>query len=74
MIFSLLYVYDFPSLQVLGAGSDYIVDRAGVAETAAFLGTTPVFLEGAPHDLMLTPRYWRESAEAISSWMRKNSL
>lgn len=58
---------------VIGAGNDYIVDRQGVEETARFLGTKAVFIEGVSHDLMLGAG-WEKSAEVIDSWMLDNGL
>ena len=36
---------------VFGAGKDFIVDREGVEETAAFLGVKPVFIPDLYHDV-----------------------
>lgn len=42
-----------PRRVVIGAISDFIVDVEGVAETARFLGTKEILLEGVYHDIML---------------------
>ena len=42
-----------PRRVVIGAKSDFIVDIEGVVETAKFLGTSEILLEGVYHDLML---------------------
>mgnify|MGYP002632279950 CR=1 FL=1 len=59
-----------PPALVVGAASDFIVDGEGVEETAAFLGTAPVVLEGLPHDVMLCGE-WEVAADTILSWVER---
>ncbi|CEM05853.1 unnamed protein product [Vitrella brassicaformis CCMP3155] len=55
---------------VMGTRQDYIVDGQGVEETARFLGTDAVMLDGVPHDVMLASGdRWRAGAEAIAEWL-----
>jgi hypothetical protein len=56
-----------PSL-VLGATRDYVVDREGVEESAAFLGVEAQYCE-LPHDVMLCEG-WVEPAERVITWVR----
>lgn len=60
-----------PLRLVMGAARDYIVDEEGVQETAKYLGTTAVIVEGASHDLMLGPLYSR-AADKIQDWLEEN--
>lgn len=53
---------------VVGAEKDYIVDQAAVQETATFLGSTPVILDGQSHDLMLSDG-WQVGAETLVQWL-----
>jgi len=55
---------------VLGAERDFVVDREGVVETAAFLGTAPVVLSGLPHDVMLCGE-WRVAADEVLAWIAR---
>jgi hypothetical protein len=57
-----------PSILVVGAERDFIVDQEGVKETARYLGVNPVFIPGAYHDVMLGPK-WRLSADVIADWI-----
>ena len=57
-----------PPRLVVGAADDYLVDRQGVEETAAFLGTEAVSLPATPHDLMLTEA-WRNGARCLETWL-----
>lgn len=57
-----------PSMLVVGAENDFIVDRDGVSETARYLGVKPVFIPDAYHDVMLGPK-WRLSADIIADWL-----
>ena len=57
-----------PSMLVIGAEKDYIVDKEGVVETARYLGVKPVILPEAYHDVMLGPK-WRLSADEIAKWL-----
>jgi hypothetical protein len=57
-----------PSILVLGAERDFIVDLEGVQETAQFLGVQPVIVSEAYHDVMLGPK-WRLSADIIAKWL-----
>ena len=59
-----------PSMLVIGAENDFIVDLEGVKETAQFLGVQPVFIPGLYHDVMLGPK-WKLSAEIIADWVKK---
>ena len=56
-----------PSL-VLGATRDYVVDRDGVEETAAFLGVQAEYVE-LPHDIMLCEG-WEGPADRVIHWAR----
>ena len=56
---------------VLGAGADALVDAEGVRETARFLGTTAVVLEGVAHDVMLDSERWQEGAEVLQRWLER---
>lgn len=57
-----------PSILVVGAEKDFIVDQEGVRETARYFGVNPVFIPGAYHDVMLGPK-WRLSADIIADWI-----
>ena len=54
-----------PPALVIGAAGDGVVDRDGVEETAAFLGTSAEFYD-LPHDLMLS-RGWEAPAERVAA-------
>ena len=57
-----------PSILVIGAEKDFIVDQEGVRETAQYLGVKPIFIPGAYHDVMLGPK-WRLSADIVAEWL-----
>jgi len=57
-----------PPTLVLGADRDGVVDREGVEETAAFLGTCARFVD-LPHDVMLC-NGWEAPAEVVVEWVR----
>lgn len=57
-----------PPVLVVGAENDFILDREGISESAAFLDTKEVIIPGVAHDIMLDTS-WREAAEVLSSWM-----
>jgi len=57
-----------PSVLVVGAEEDFIIDKEGVVETAVYLGVEPVFIPDAYHDVMLGPK-WRLSADVIAKWL-----
>jgi hypothetical protein len=57
-----------PSILVIGAEKDFIVDQEGVKETARYLGVKPVFLPELYHDVMLGSK-WRLSADVIADWL-----
>jgi hypothetical protein len=57
-----------PTILVVGAEKDYIIDKEGVLETAVYLGVEPVFIPEAYHDVMLGPK-WRLSADVIAKWL-----
>jgi pimeloyl-ACP methyl ester carboxylesterase len=60
-----------PPVLVVGAALDFIVDEAGVAETARFLGGAPyAILPGTPHDVMLGKR-WLLAASELEDWLGK---
>eukprot|EP01041_Mallomonas_annulata_P004478 gene4478-8913_t len=54
---------------VLGAAKDFIVDEAGIAETARYFGVSPVMVPNVTHDVMLGPR-WNDTAEVIGRWLK----
>ena len=56
-----------PSL-VLGATRDYVVDREGVEESAAFLSVEAQYCD-LPHDVMMCEG-WLEPAERVITWVR----
>lgn len=58
-----------PSILVVGAEKDFVVDQEGVEETARFLGVKPVFIPEGYHDVMLGPK-WRLSADVIANWLQ----
>ncbi len=62
-----LFVDAVPPSLVLGALDDFIVDNAGVVETANYFGVEPLFVD-SPHDVMLGSR-WKNAAKAISQWL-----
>lgn len=57
-----------PSILVIGAEKDFIVDQEGVRETAQYLGVKPIFIPGAYHDVMLGPK-WKLSADIVAEWL-----
>ena len=59
-----------PSILVIGAEKDFIVDQEGVRETAQYLGVKPIFIPGAYHDVMLGPK-WKLSADIVAEWLAK---
>jgi pimeloyl-ACP methyl ester carboxylesterase len=61
-----------PPCIVIGASRDFIVDRIGVEETAAYFGLhKPLFVD-SPHDVMLG-RNWRNGAGAIHSFIQSRN-
>lgn len=58
-----------PPALVLGASSDFIVDEAGVIETAKYFGVDPIIVD-SPHDVMLGSK-WENAAVEISQWLEK---
>lgn len=56
-----------PSILVVGAEQDFIIDKEGILETAVYLGVEPVFIPSY-HDVMLGPK-WRLSANVIAKWL-----
>lgn len=56
-------------LFVIGASDDFIVDAAGLRETAEFFSVEPVFVEGVGHDMMLDYS-WKKGAEIILSRLK----
>ena len=58
-----------PSILVVGAEKDFVVDQEGVEETARFLGVKPIFIPEGYHDVMLGPK-WRLSADVIAKWLQ----
>jgi hypothetical protein len=62
-------VMNSPPILVVGAENDFILDKQGIEETAAFLGTKEVFVPGIAHDLMLDVG-WRDAADVVNSWMQ----
>lgn len=61
-----------PPTLVLGAERDYVVDREGVEETAAFLGVEAEFVPMV-HDVMLVDG-WEVPADRVIEWIRKLEL
>jgi len=76
-----------PPVCVMGGGADYVVDTAGLEETAAWAAAgaagaaagagagagDTIVLDGAAHDLMLDTR-WEEAATALEGWMRDQGV
>lgn len=59
----------FPQCLVIGAERDFIVDREGVEETAAYFGITESTFVDSPHDVMLG-RNWENAAKTIQDWVQ----
>eukprot|EP00850_Spirogloea_muscicola_P022015 SM000272S10282 [mRNA] locus=s272:65484:69983:- [translate_table: standard] len=59
---------DRPPILVLGAENDFIVDRAGLQETADFFDTEAVVVPNVAHDLMLDTG-WKCAADAVQQWL-----
>jgi pimeloyl-ACP methyl ester carboxylesterase len=57
---------------VLGGGDDVVVPPRHVSAPPA-LGAECAIVPGAPHDLMLDPR-WPEAARAMLAWLARNGL
>lgn len=57
-----------PSVLVMGASDDFIVDVQGLNETGEFYNVSPVIVEGVAHDIMLDIS-WENGSRAILSWL-----
>lgn len=62
-------VKNSPSILVLGAENDFILDKQGIEETASYMGTKEVIVPGIAHDIMLDMG-WRDAANVLESWMQ----
>ena len=61
---------------VVGGDSDFVVDRQGLEETAAWYDSEagrPVVLPNAAHDVMLDTR-WLVAAQTIEKWIETNVI
>eukprot|EP00897_Mesotaenium_endlicherianum_P007999 jgi/Mesen1/7227/ME000372S06470 len=57
-----------PPVLVLGAANDFIVDKEGVKETAAYYSTTAVIVPDIAHDVMLDVG-WERAAWTLHNWI-----
>jgi pimeloyl-ACP methyl ester carboxylesterase len=64
------FVGSLPPCLVLGAKDDFIVDREGVEETAAYFGLQEPLIVDSPHDVMLG-RKWTNAANALDQWLKE---
>jgi pimeloyl-ACP methyl ester carboxylesterase len=65
------FVDTLPPSMVLGATRDFVVDKEGVDETAAYFGLTgKATWVDSPHDIMLGSN-WRNAADAVVAWLEK---
>ena len=62
-----------PPCIVVGASRDFIVDRAGLDETATFFGVETPTIVDSPHDIMLG-RNWKNGADVIDSFVRNEII
>jgi len=62
-----LFVDKLPPALVVGATDDFIVDNAGVIETAKYFGVEPVMID-SPHDVMLGKKFENAAIE-IKKWL-----
>ncbi|KAK1298500.1 hypothetical protein QJS10_CPB14g00360 [Acorus calamus] len=60
---------DSIEILVMGASDDFIVDAAGLRETAEFYGVQPVCVDGVAHDMMLDCS-WEKGALVILQWLK----
>ena len=52
---------------------DFVVDREGLEETAAWFDGELRVVDGLAHDVMLDAE-WRVAADAIDDWLERNNL
>jgi len=58
---------------ILGGSRDFVVDREGLEETAAWFDGELRVVDGLAHDVMLDAK-WRVAADAIDDWLERNNL
>lgn len=58
---------------ILGGSRDFVVDREGLEETAAWFDGELRVVDGLAHDVMLDAE-WRVAADAIDDWLERNNL
>jgi pimeloyl-ACP methyl ester carboxylesterase len=64
------FANSLPSVLVLGAFGDFIVDEMGVDETAGYFGIFEPVMVDSPHDVMLGAK-WKNTADALATWLQE---
>ncbi|GAQ79697.1 hypothetical protein KFL_000360130 [Klebsormidium nitens] len=62
-----------PPVLVMAAADDFVVDKEGGEETAAFYGTEAIVIPKIAHDVMLDVR-WKDAAEYLLNWLGERGL